>query len=158
MSSPMRQSLDFERMITEGAELWRDVNKGLDSVEGLVASAADDPAQLVSATVTTFAYVRAQQEKLRRYLRERCGVEVDDTPDRGPRIRVVDKELARVKTSDEALYRYYVVARTATATARAGRPHCWDHRYSASLAESSTASTMIMRSTRRCSRSSAPAS
>lgn len=92
----MRQPLDFNRMIAEGAVLWREEARALDSAERLVAdAAANDPVLLASYAVTASAFVRVKQEKLRGCLREWFGIVVDDSPENGPRIQVVDEQQAR---------------------------------------------------------------
>jgi DNA-binding CsgD family transcriptional regulator len=103
---PMKQSLNFDRMITEGAERWRAVGHGIDAAEKLVAAAANDPAASISQAQMTFAFVRAKQGKLQTYLRERFGIELDDAigdESSRPRIRVVNKERVRrkVKTLED---------------------------------------------------------
>jgi hypothetical protein len=53
----MRHRLNFDCMITEGAERWREVGSALAAAEKLVADEANDPALLVHRAVTAFARV-----------------------------------------------------------------------------------------------------
>src|SRR5215217_4164204 len=94
----MKQRLNFDLMVTEGAERWRTFSRSIDAGEKFVAAAANDPAALVSLAQTAFVFLRAKQLKLQSYLRERFGIEVDDPlGDEASqlRIRVVDEECAR---------------------------------------------------------------
>lgn len=92
----MRQPLDFDRMISEGADLWRDDTKCLDAAEEFVVAAATD-AQLQALALRARAQVRAERASLRGCLRQRFGVEVVGLP-LGLEARVIDKELARPKS------------------------------------------------------------
>jgi hypothetical protein len=106
----MRESLNFEGMITEGARHWWDVGRALGAVKKVPAVAANDPVlSLGSCSMRDFAYVRVKQQKLQTYLREGCGVEVDDSLENWPQIRVVDEELARTRTLFEVYFRCYVL-------------------------------------------------
>ncbi len=94
----MKQPLNFNLMITEGAERWRTVGRGIDAAEKLVAAASNDPVSLVGLAQVAFAFVRFEQVKLRRYLRERFGIELNDPLGQEAAhlgIRVVDLECAR---------------------------------------------------------------
>ena len=94
----MTQPLDFDLMITEGAEGWRKVGQGIDAAEKLVAAAANDSEPLVGQAQTAFAFVRVKQEELQSHLRERFGIELDDPvgdESSEAHIRVVDRERAR---------------------------------------------------------------
>jgi hypothetical protein len=94
----MKQPLDFDLMITEGAERWRTVGRGIAAAEKLVAAAANDPEALISQAQMTFVFVRAKQEKLQSHLRERFGIELYDPVGDGSarvRIRVLNKERLR---------------------------------------------------------------
>ena len=104
----MRHPLNFDTMITEGADRWREVGSALDAAENLVADAANDPVMLIRQAGTTLAFVRITQEKLQKYLRERFGVELDDSPAR-PRIHVVDEERAHPRTLAEVTHGLDVV-------------------------------------------------
>jgi hypothetical protein len=94
----MNQPLDFDFMITEGAERWRTVGRGIAAAEKLVAAAANDPEALVGQAQTAFVFVRAKQEQLQNHLRERFGIELDDpVGDEAARsrLRVVNKARLR---------------------------------------------------------------
>jgi hypothetical protein len=94
----MRTPLNFDAMITGGAEQWREVESALDAAEKHVANMADDPESLICQALTAFAFARFKQESLQPYLRERFGIELDDPlGSEASRlgIRVVDKERAR---------------------------------------------------------------
>jgi hypothetical protein len=83
-------------MIEEGATLWRVGAAAVDSAERQVAdAAANGPAALTTCTVTAFAFVCAKQEELQICLRDRYGIVLDDSPEHGPRVQVVDKERAQ---------------------------------------------------------------
>jgi|SRR5215218_4852035 len=99
----MKQPLNFDYMITEGADRWREVRRGIDAAEKLVAAASNDPASLISMAQAVFLFVRYKQNELQSYLREHFGMELEEplaqeTPQLS--IRVVDEERAagRYKT------------------------------------------------------------
>jgi DNA-binding CsgD family transcriptional regulator len=94
----MRKPLNFDAMITEGAERWRKVGRGIDAAEKLVAAASNDPVSLIALAQAVLLFVRYKQNELQSYLREHFGIELDDplvqeTPHLS--IRVVDEERAR---------------------------------------------------------------
>jgi DNA-binding CsgD family transcriptional regulator len=93
----MRKPLNFDRMITEGAERWREVGHAIDAAEKLVGAASNDPVSLIALAQVVFLFVRYKQNELQSYLREHFGIELDDplvqeTPHMS--IRVVDEERA----------------------------------------------------------------
>jgi hypothetical protein len=92
-------------MIAEGAQHWWEVGRALDAAEQFQEAVANDLALLVHQAVTTLAYVRVKQEMLQTYLRERLGVELDDSLSE-IRLRVVDEDRARTRKSDEVGHRY----------------------------------------------------
>jgi hypothetical protein len=94
----MKQPLNFDLMIAEGAEGWREVRRGIDAAEKLVAAASNDPVSLIALAQAVLLFVRYKQNELQSYLREHFGIELDDplvqeTPHLS--ICVVDEERAR---------------------------------------------------------------
>jgi len=102
-------------MITEGAERWRDEDRGLALVEKLLTAAMDKSARAEDfARVEVLAdraakQVRAEQARLHSHLRDRFGIEVDDSLEDGLQIRVVDEVRARPTTLLEVARLYDVL-------------------------------------------------
>jgi hypothetical protein len=69
----MRKPLNFELMIAEGAEGWREVRRSIDAAEKLVAAASNDPASLIALAQAVFLFVRYKQNELQSYLRVSVG-------------------------------------------------------------------------------------
>jgi hypothetical protein len=72
----MRKPLNFELMIAEGAEGWREVRRSIDAAEKLVAAASNDPASLIALAQAVFLFVRYKQNELQSYLRVPVGSRV----------------------------------------------------------------------------------